>query len=393
MNLGKTIFSQLMEFLSQYEFQKCVKRHQGNYKIKSFSCWSQFLCMSFAQLTYRESLRDIQVCLRGIQQKLYHLGFRGNISRDVMPAEEREGAQGYFMKLVNSPRPFSGLATAARDSQGRLIFVETSGVPFFDDHGQLRGFRGISRDITERKKAEEAVRKAKEDLEVRVQERTGELAQSRERLQHLASQLLLAQEKERKRVAVELHDGLLSELAAMKMLFEAKLKLLEQGTLADLNEFRKVSGILAAVIKEARRMMNNLHPSVLDELGLIAAMNWLCGEYRKSYPHIAVRRQIEVVEQDISDSLRVVIYRVLQEALNNFARHGKGDLVELSLTKTDHRFALTIRDNGQGFDMEKAQKGLGLESMRERVDVSGGEFTIESAIGRGTTIRATWVSS
>ncbi len=74
MNLGKTVFSQLMEFLPQYEFQKCVERYQGNYKIQSFSCWNQFLCMAFAQLTYRESLRDIQACLRGNQRKLYHMG-------------------------------------------------------------------------------------------------------------------------------------------------------------------------------------------------------------------------------------------------------------------------------------------------------------------------------
>jgi len=80
----------------------------------------------------------------------------------------------------------------------------------------------------------------------------------------------------------------------------------------------------------------------------------------------------------------------LQEALNNFARHGKGDRVEVSLSKSDGTFSLVIRDNGQGFDVEKAQKGLGLESMRERVELSGGEFQIESTIGQGTTIRANW---
>ncbi len=84
MNIGKTVFAQLMEFLPQYEFQKCVERYQGNYKIISFSCWDQFLCMGFAQLTYRESLRDIQACLRGNQQKLYHMGFRGKVSRNTL---------------------------------------------------------------------------------------------------------------------------------------------------------------------------------------------------------------------------------------------------------------------------------------------------------------------
>jgi len=84
MNSGKTIFSQIMEYPPSYEFRLYVKRYRGQYKIKSFSCWDQFLCMSFAQLTYRESLRDIQACLRGNQPKLYHMGFRGNVSRNTL---------------------------------------------------------------------------------------------------------------------------------------------------------------------------------------------------------------------------------------------------------------------------------------------------------------------
>ena len=84
MNSGQTIFSQLMEFIPTYEFRQCVKRYNGNYKVKSFSCWNQFLTMAFAQLTYRESLRDIQACLRVAQNKLYHMGFRGKIPRNTL---------------------------------------------------------------------------------------------------------------------------------------------------------------------------------------------------------------------------------------------------------------------------------------------------------------------
>jgi len=89
MNSGQTIFSQLMEFLPTYEFRQCVKRYNGNYKVKSFSCWNQFLTMAFAQLTYRESLRDIQACLRVAQNKLYHMGFRGKISRNTLANANR----------------------------------------------------------------------------------------------------------------------------------------------------------------------------------------------------------------------------------------------------------------------------------------------------------------
>ena len=84
MNSEQTIFSQLMDFIPQYEFRKCVELYNGNYKIKSFSCWDQYLCMAFAQFTFRESLRDIQACLRASQKKLYHMGFRGKVSRNTL---------------------------------------------------------------------------------------------------------------------------------------------------------------------------------------------------------------------------------------------------------------------------------------------------------------------
>ena len=84
MNSGRTIFAQLMDFLPWTEFRRCVERYRGNYKVQSFSCWDQFLCLAFAQLTGRESLRDIEACLRSQQSKLSHLGFRGRISRNTL---------------------------------------------------------------------------------------------------------------------------------------------------------------------------------------------------------------------------------------------------------------------------------------------------------------------
>jgi len=84
MNSGQTIFSQLMDFIPTYEFKQCVRRYNGNYKIKNFTCQQQFLCMAFAQLTYRESLRDIQACLRAANKKLYHMGIRSKVSRNTL---------------------------------------------------------------------------------------------------------------------------------------------------------------------------------------------------------------------------------------------------------------------------------------------------------------------
>jgi hypothetical protein len=90
MNVGTTVFSQLLSYLPMHEFRRCVKRYRGNYKIKTFSCWDQFLCMAFAQLTYRDSQRDTVTCLRAFQHKLYHMGFRGKISRNNLSHANRK---------------------------------------------------------------------------------------------------------------------------------------------------------------------------------------------------------------------------------------------------------------------------------------------------------------
>ena len=84
MNIGRTVFAQLMDFVPTYEFHQCVECYHGNFKVKTFSCWDQFLCMAFAQLTYRESLRDIEACLRVAKTKLYHMGIRGKVSRNTL---------------------------------------------------------------------------------------------------------------------------------------------------------------------------------------------------------------------------------------------------------------------------------------------------------------------
>lgn len=84
MNFGQTVFSQLLDLFPQHEFRKCVERYRGEYKVKTFSCMDQFLCMAFAQLSYRESLRDIEACLRSMQSKLYHMGIRGQVSRSTL---------------------------------------------------------------------------------------------------------------------------------------------------------------------------------------------------------------------------------------------------------------------------------------------------------------------
>ena len=109
MNVGRTVFSQLMDFLPMHALRKCVARYRGNYKVQQFSCLDQFLCMAFAQLTYRESLRDIEACLRALQTKLYHTGIRGRVCRSTLAdANERRDWRIYAdfaQVLIHMARP------------------------------------------------------------------------------------------------------------------------------------------------------------------------------------------------------------------------------------------------------------------------------------------------
>jgi signal transduction histidine kinase len=149
-------------------------------------------------------------------------------------------------------------------------------------------------------------------------------------------------------------------------------------------------------VEECRRIQMDLRPSMLDDLGLLPTLSWFCRRFQTIYTGIKVELEKSLEEHEIPDSLKVVTFRVTQEAMNNIAKHSKGDLVRLSLQKIEGRMELVVEDNGRGFDLEKmlgyesTRRGLGLTSMRERTELSGGSFSIESNKGKGTVIRATW---
>ena len=212
------------------------------------------------------------------------------------------------------------------------------------------------------------------------------------KIRHLSSQILNAQETERKRIAHELHDSLLSEMAGLSMSLDSKIFALKEGRSPDLTAMEELMSLLRNIIKDTRAIMNNLRPSMLDELGINPTLTWFCREYQKRYPQICIDCQIKISETEVTDSLKIVIFRVFQEAAHNFIRHGDGTKIELSLEKKERAIKLGIRDNGQGFNLYEVKKGVGLTSMRERVESSGGKFEIDSGIGKGTTIRAIWNS-
>jgi hypothetical protein len=130
MNLGRTVFAQLMDHLPAYEFRKCVARYRGDYKLRGFSCWDQFLCLAFAQLTYRESLRDIEACLRSVQSKLYHMGFRGKVSRstlaDANEAHDWRIYADFAQVLIDIARPMYAEQPLGFDLDGTVYALDST---------------------------------------------------------------------------------------------------------------------------------------------------------------------------------------------------------------------------------------------------------------------------
>ncbi len=227
-------------------------------------------------------------------------------------------------------------------------------------------------------------------LEDRVSQRTAQLQQSEERLKALSSELIIAQETERKRVAHELHDGLAAQLAAVKYKVEQRFKRGESlGSTLTLEETVKD---IDTAMTETRRIMANLRPSVLDDLGVLPALSWYLREIGNAYPEISAGYSGNVQESDIPEPLKIVIFRVVQESITNAVRHGNSSLIKIRLDKESNWLRLKVEDNGNGFESVKksASGGIGLDSMQQRVESTGGIFSITSSPGNGTSVKAEW---
>lgn len=215
------------------------------------------------------------------------------------------------------------------------------------------------------------------------------LQESERELRFLSSQLLEANERERKTIAHELHDSIGQFLAAAKFGLERRIAA-EGGGPGPSIALKAILANIQNAIDETRRIMTNLRPSILDDLGILATLTWFCREFRKVYSHLNVEKDIRVAEDQIPEPLKIVIFRVLQESLNNFAKYAQGDRVRVALEMTGGSLELSVQDDGVGFDPKGCRRGMGLSSMRERTELSGGSFALETGRGKGTTVRARW---
>lgn len=223
------------------------------------------------------------------------------------------------------------------------------------------------------------------------------LAESGASLDYLSNFLLLAQEAERKRIAADLHDGLGQVLTMLKLRVEDSLMRLKSGKAEECADIlREVVIGLRNGVGEVRRISTQLRPSMLDDLGLIPTLEWFARQFDAAHTGVRVYHDIKGEEESIPVSIKTSIFRLVQEATNNVAKHSKATRVLIRLRSDQKGVLIEIIDNGVGFEADLLLSrgacllGIGINSMKERVLATKGKFVLKSYVGRGTMVTAAW---
>jgi len=244
-------------------------------------------------------------------------------------------------------------------------------------------------DVTERRKTEQALRQAHDELELHVQERTAELEASRHQAQTLARRLVEIQETERTAIAREIHDQAGQDLSALILGLGVIQK--EAGELeAIATHAAELQQIADGTMDGLHRLAMRLHPTSLDRAGLAGALAQHIETFRQHYPLDVEMVLLGLENERLPGEVEITVYRVVQESLTNVVRHARARKVGVIVERQGDRVKAIIEDDGLGFDVEEALRcgRLGLLGMRERVEMLNGHFAIESAPGKGTTVFA-----
>ncbi|MCK9294627.1 MAG: PAS domain S-box protein [Desulfobulbaceae bacterium] len=299
------------------------------------------------------------------------------IDRDmhkILPMEETLFSDSGFQRVLAGEKIIN-LEIDYLAKEGTRVPMLFSATVLKDKEGRIEGVVGIARDITERRKAEEALR------------------QSEWELRKLSAQLLTAQEEERRRLSVELHD----ELGQSLMVLKLKVRAIQRawGAEAGLKkECDAVINYINEVTENVRRLSRDLSPSILEDLGLTIAVRRLVESSGKLYNIDCV---LDMTELDalFSRDQKITVYRIVQECLTNIAKHSLASHVAITLRRQEDSFFFEVKDDGQGFDVQDAfgrdhaHYGLGLSAMHERVRMLGGALKVESRKEQGTSISFT----
>ena len=331
----------------------------------------------------------------------------------LVPAD-RCDEEKHILGNIKAGKSVQHFETQRRTKAGRLIDVSITASPIKNTAGKVIGVSKVIRDITERKRADDAQRRlevlaasnrkleqeivrrqvVEKSLKQSEQHSRQLLEQSRqmqEQLRLLSRLLLSAQEEERKKISRELHDVIAQTLTSINLRLSALRKEAVLNTKGIERSIARTQELVEHSVNIVHRFARELRPTVLDDLGLIPALH----TFRKSFKEetgIQVSLAAFAAVEQVNGDKRTVLYRVAQEALTNVARHAQASAAEVRIQKLDGTVCLRINDNGKGFPVERVlhtnnNKRLGLLGMRERVEMVNGNFTIESAPGKGTTIR------
>lgn len=257
---------------------------------------------------------------------------------------------------------------------GTSIDVSLTASPIHDSSGTVIGISIISRDVTEHKR-----------MTQRLQEQQAALRQ-------YAHRLVQSQEEERKRLSRELHDETLQDLVALAQRAELSRTAIERNPAVALRRLDELQSVAKTMVIELRRLSNDLRPLILEDLGIAAALSYLCDELGRQMPGCEVHCEIAGDERRLEPDIEVTVFRIVQQALNNVRLHAPETThVEVVLTFTDTHIRATVTDDGPGFtpmaSQELLRQGhLGLAGMRERASLLGGDVDIVSSPRSGTTV-------
>jgi len=256
---------------------------------------------------------------------------------------------------------------------GSIRWIAHACQPVFDEQARFLGRRGSNRDITERKKAKDALRESEKQLRL------------------LSSQLLTAQETERRRISRELHDDLGGTLAVLKLRSSFIEKNLQKDQAELREEFKQNLEHIDQLIDNVDRLSRDLSPSILDDFGFTPALRRLIDNFIKNY-HVKAASDIVDVDHLFPRDSQIMVYRIFQEALTNIGKHAQAKNVSVKVRKDDRRISFSVEDDGKGFDVklaamtEASERGLGLATMDERARMLGGSLDLRSEEGKGTRI-------